>query len=193
MAKSAGNFTTLSRVTERGYHPLDFRFFCLGAHYRTQLAFTWEALDAARAGRAGLVERVAALKAAPPGGPGETPGAARAYLTAFDEHAADDLNMPRCLADLWTMLRDPDLAPGEKLGAALRMDRILDIGLAEAREEEAVLDAETRALVEERERARRERNWKRADEIRAQLAARGMEIQDGPSGPRVRSPAGQRR
>ncbi len=193
MAKSLGNFTTLTTLTEKGYHPLDFRFFCLGAHYRTQLAFTGESLEAARAGRAGLTEKVIALKAAAPGGPEEPRGAARDYLTAFEEHAADDLNMPRCLADLWTMLRDNGVPPAQKLGAAMRMDTILDIGLAEAREEEAALDAETRALLEEREKARRERNWKRADEIRARLASKGMEIQDGPGGPRVRFTAGQRR
>jgi cysteinyl-tRNA synthetase len=179
-------------LTERGYHPLDYRYFCLGAHYRTQLAFTWESLDAARTGRAGLVEKIVALKAAATEGPEEPAGKAREYLKDFETHAADDLNMPRCLADLWTMLRDGDVSAGQKLGAVQRMDRILDLGLAEAREEEVTLDSETHRLLEERESARRERNWKRADEIRKQLAAKGMEIQDGPHGPRVRFASGQK-
>jgi cysteinyl-tRNA synthetase len=204
MAKSAGHFTTLSMLTERGYHPLDYRYFCLGAHYRTQLAFTWESLDAARAGRTGLMEKIVALKeemrqerraeemrqerrAAQ-----EPAGKAREYLNDFETHAADDLNMPRCLADLWTMLRDADVPAAQKLGAALRMDRILDLGLADAQEEEVTLDAETRRLLDERETARRERNWKRADEIRKQLSVKGMEVQDGPNGPRVRFAAGQK-
>jgi cysteinyl-tRNA synthetase len=192
MAKSSGKFTTLSTLTERGYHPLDYRFFCLGAHYRTQLAFTWESLDAARAGRAGLLEKVAALTAVSPRGPEEPAGKAREYLAAFETHAADDLNMPRCLADLWTLLRDAEIAAPQKLGAALQMDRILDLGLAEARVEEVTVDAEARALVEEREKARKERNWKRADEIRAALAERGLEVQDSPAGPRIRIAAGQK-
>jgi cysteinyl-tRNA synthetase len=193
MAKSAANFTTLSSLTERGYHPLDYRFFCLGAHYRTQLAFTLESLDAARAGRAGLLERMAALRAAAPHGPEEPDGKARGYLTDFETHAAEDLNMPRCLAVLWTLLRDGAVSAGQKLGAALRMDSILDIGLREARAEEVTLDAETRTLLEDRERARKSRDWKRADEIRTLLAAKGLEVQDSAAGPRVRFAAGQKR
>ena len=193
MAKSRGNFTTLSTITERGYHPLDYRYFCLGAHYRTQLAFTWESLDAARTGRAGLVEKILAMKAAAPGGPEEPAGKARGYLDDFETHAAEDLNMPRCLADLWTLARDAEVPPAQKLGAILRMDRILDLGLGDAREEEAALDEESRALVDERERARAARDWKRADEIRAQLAAKGIEVQDGAKGPRVRIAVGLKR
>ena len=105
---------------------------------------------------------------------------------------ADDLNMPRCLADLWTLLRDSSVTPGQKLGAALRMDRILDLDLASARETEVPLDAELKALLEERRLARLSRNFKRADEIRQLFAARGMEIQDSPKGPKVRFAAGQK-
>ena len=111
MAKSAGNFLTLSSLTEKGYHPLDFRFFCLGAHYRTQLVFTFEGLDAARTGRQGLMERMRQLKAEAPGGAEEAEGKALDYLKDFETHLADDMNMPRCLADLWTLLRDTGVAP----------------------------------------------------------------------------------
>jgi cysteinyl-tRNA synthetase len=110
----------------------------------------------------------------------------------FESHAADDLNMPRCLADLWTLLRDSSVPPGQKLGAAFRMDRILDLGLSEAREREVDLDEPTRRLVEEREQARKSRDFKRADQIRMLLLEKGLEIQDGPKGPRVRFAAGQR-
>ena len=64
------------------------------------------------------------------------------------------------------------------------MDRILDLGLSEAREKEISLDEETRKLLEEREKARKERNFKRADEIRALLLAKGIEVQDSPTGPK---------
>jgi cysteinyl-tRNA synthetase len=192
MAKSSGNLVPLAVLVEKGYDPLDYRYFCLGAHYRTQLAFTWESLDAARASRLGLVEKIVQVKAAAPGGAEEASGPALGYLNDFEAHAADDLNMPRCLADLWTLLRDSSVAPAQKLGAAFRMDRIMDLNLSEAREKEISLDEESRKLVEERERARKERNFKRADEIRALLLARGIEVQDGPSGPRVRFAAGQR-
>jgi cysteinyl-tRNA synthetase len=193
MAKSAGNFTTLTTLIDRGYHPLDYRYFCLGAHYRTQLAFSWESLDGARAGRQGVVEKVQQLQAQAAGGPAEPSGKAAVYVSDFETHASDDLNMPRCLADMWTLLRDSSIPAAEKLGAAFRMDRIFGLGLSETKEEEITLDAEARSLVEQREAARKQRDFKKADEIRALLLARGIEVQDGPKGPKLRFAAGQRR
>ncbi|MGO9310656.1 MAG: cysteine--tRNA ligase [Spirochaetia bacterium] len=195
MAKSAGNFTTLTTLVDRGYDPLDYRYFCLGAHYRTQLAFSWESLDSARAGRQGVREKITQLKAEAgrepdPGAP--LSGKAASSLADFESHAADDLNMPRCLADLWTLLRDSSVPAPEKLGAAYRMDRIFGLGLAESKEEEIVLDEQTRGLVEQRETARKQRDFKRADEIRELLLAKGIEIQDSPRGPKLRIAAGQR-
>ncbi len=207
MAKSSGNFTTLSTLTERGFHPLDYRYFCLGAHYRTQLAFSWEAMESARAGRQGLQEKILQLReqAGQAGQAGQAASAAQAaqaaanpqgkaadYLRDFDVHAADDLNMPRCLADLWTLLRDPSVAAADKLGVTFHMDKILGLGLEEARAQEVELDAEARGLVEQREAARKARDYKKADEIRARLLSKGIEVQDGPKGPKVRFAAGQR-
>jgi cysteinyl-tRNA synthetase len=199
MAKSAGNYTTLASLIARGYHPLDYRYFCLGAHYRTQLAFSWESLDSARAGRMGIVEKVQQLKAQAADGPMQTSSAttqfsdkAAGYVSDFETHAADDLNMPRCLADLWTLLRDSEVPAAEKLGAVYRMDRIFGFGLSQTKEEEIELDEQTRALVQQREAARKQRDFKKADEIRAVLLAKGIEIQDGPKGPKLRFAAGQR-
>ncbi len=192
MAKSAGNFLTLSSLIEKGYHPLDFRYFCLGAHYRTQLMFTFDGLDAARTSRLGLMERIVQLRVESPQGPVQAAGKALEYLRDFETHAADDLNMPRCLADMWTLLRDPEVPGGMKLSLVLRMDRIFDLGLDSAKEEALTLDDESKALLEERRQARRAGNYKRADEIRAVLKARGIEIQDSPQGQKVRFAAGQR-
>jgi len=101
--------------------------------------------------------------------------------------------MPRCLADLWTLLRDSTVPAGPKLAAAFRMDRVFALGMSEAAEGEMTLDEETRKLLEERESARKGRNFKRADEIRALLLSKGMEVQDSPTGPKVRFAHGQRR
>jgi cysteinyl-tRNA synthetase len=195
MAKSAGNFTTLTTLTDRGYHPLDYRYFCLGAHYRTQLAFSWESLEAARTGRQGLLEKVRQLQALTGGSAAPVPvsGSAASSLADFESHAAEDLNMPRCLADLWTLLKDSSVPAAEKLGAALRMDDILGLGLAETKEEEITLDEETRGLVEEREQARGRRDFRKADELRALLLSKGIEVQDSPKGPKVRFAAGKRK
>ncbi len=192
MAKSAGGFVTLADLTNEGYEPMDYSYFCLGAHYRTQLAFSPEALDAARTARTGLVERIVQLKKE--AGPGLPPpdGKAGQYLAAFREHAAEDLNMPKCLADLWTLMRDSSVDAGRKLSAALEMDRVLGLDIAGAEEREVSLDQETRRLIKERELARGRREWKKADEIRDLLAARGILLQDGAGGTTVRIAAGKR-
>jgi cysteinyl-tRNA synthetase len=120
-------------------------------------------------------------------------GKAAGYVNDFETHAGDDLNMPRCLADLWTLLRDSSVPAAEKLGAAFSMDRIFGLGLSETKEEEIALDEATRLLVEQREEARRQRDFKKADELRALLREKGIEVQDGPKGPKLRFAAGQRR
>jgi len=192
MAKSAHNFVTLESLVEKGYDPLDYRYFCLNGHYRAQLNFTLEGLDAARTGREGLMQKMVQLRAEAPDGHEEPQGKAREYLGDFESHAAEDLNMPRCLADLWTLLRDSSVPAGQRLGAALRMDTILDVGLQSAREREVVLDEETRKLLEERRQARKDRNFRRSDEVREILLARGIAVQDTPQGQKVRFAAGQR-
>ena len=186
MAKSAGNFTTLSSLVEKGYNPLDYRYYLLGAHYRSPLQFGQEALDAAKTARRGLVDRILRLKgsvapAAPIG------GKAAEYLKSFQSNAAEDLNMPRCLADLWTLLRDPEVPDDGKLAAALDMDRILGLDLANEKPEEAPkADSEAEALIREREEARKRKDFRRADEIRDILLAKGYRLEDGASGTRIK-------
>jgi len=192
MAKSAGNFLTLSSLTDKGYDPLDFRYFCLGAHYRTQLAFSFEGLDAARTSRQGLMERMAQIRGESSQTDEQPAGKALEYLNDFETHLADDLNMPRCLADLWTLLRDTEVPAAQKLAVALRMDSVFDLGLGHAKEEQLTLDDEAKALLEERRMARRAGNFKRSDEIRNILRGRGIEVQDSPRGQKVRFAAGQR-
>ena len=196
MSKSKGNFVTLSVVEEEGFEPLDFRFLCLGGHYRTQLQFSYDALNAARQSRRNLLDRIAAIKEAAGAGaavrPGE-PGSesrlgerAAAWLSGFDEHLGDDLNVPKCLADLWGVVKDDALTPAEKLNLVARMDGIfaLDLLEAQASTDTSLLEEDIRKLVEERTEARKNRNFARADEIRDMLAERGIILEDTPEGTR---------
>jgi cysteinyl-tRNA synthetase len=194
MAKSAGGFLTLDSLRKKGFDPLDYRYLCLGAHYRSQLQFSWEALEAAASGRQGLKERLGRLREEVPGGTagnpegGAEPGAERDRVQAFLEEMADDLNSPRALAVLWGLLRDAGLPAAAKVRGALAMDRVLGLGLAavEAAREEP-LDEEARALLEERGRARGARDWARADALRQELARRGIQVEDTPGGVRWKS------
>jgi len=195
MAKSKGGFLTLQTLVDAGYDPLDYRFFLLGAHYRSQQQFSYEALDSARSSRRSLMDRIYALRdAAGPDGvssaaaPGAALGAKAAVrVDAFVEAMCQDLSTPRALAELWGVLRDDGVPPAEALAAAYRMDEVLGLRLRETEKPAAAaidpaLAAEIESLVAERTEAKKAKDWKKADEIRDRLKEKGVVLEDGPAG-----------
>ena len=132
MSKSSGEFLKLDVLVEKGYDPLAYRFFCLGAHYRQQLAFTWEALDAAANALARLKRIVLDLRKEYKG---FEPPIAR-WMDEFREAAEDDLNMPRALAALWGATKDERAAKADVYATLLEMDKVLGLGIADMQEEQ---------------------------------------------------------
>ena len=181
MSKSSGEFLTLSLLKEKGYDALDYRYFCLGGHYRSQLKFSFESLDQARSARQTLMRRLAECSTAKADGISE---GARHYLDAFYEAMFNDLKAPQALAALWSMMRDSDIPDGEKWLAALEMDSILGLSLEKAQEKEEPqeADADALALVEQRSEAKKAKNYALADEIRSRLASMGYKVVDTPKG-----------
>jgi cysteinyl-tRNA synthetase len=196
MSKSSGSFITLQNLIDEGFDALDYRYFCLGGHYRSQLSFSPEGLRQAKASRKAILDKVLELRrkdgerrkdgsAALPELSGLGP-AAKDRLERFNEALADDLAVPRALAELWQMLRDPNVDPADALAAAYDMDKVLGIGLAAARESGSGMDETEKArvgtLVAERTEAKRRRDWAAADAIRNSLKAEGILLEDGPAG-----------
>lgn len=177
MGKSEGNFLRLQALIDLGYDPLAWRFFCLGAHYRAKQNFAWEALDSA----ARTLDRLRAA-AHEWGTPGEPDAGA---LEQFTAHVNHDLNMPRALATTWDLVKS-DLPPATKKATLLEFDRVLGLRLAEWHPASAAVPDEILALVEQRQRARKERRWGDADALREQIRAAGYQIEDTPQGPRLR-------
>lgn len=183
MSKSSGEFLTLPVVVEHGYNPLDYRYFCLSGHYRTQLKYSWEALDHAKSAREKLVQIVSELKKS---GEAKTLSeGAKAYLDNFMDAMNNDLMAPLALASMWKMLKDNTVTDSEKLSVLYSMDKILglDLDKIEAKNEERVGGEREWKLVEERAKAKKEKNWARADEIRDELSALGYVVKDTPKGP----------
>ncbi|NLJ09086.1 MAG: cysteine--tRNA ligase [Treponema sp.] len=195
MSKSSGNFLTLQSLIDAGYDPLDYRYFLLGGHYRSQLQFSFEALDSARNSRKALVDRLFFLADKCSDLPeawkeGEfISEKAKSYQEAFNRAIAEDLSTPRALAELWGLIRDTELEPAEALRIAFDMDLVLGLGLREllqAPRAEQQLDSETvkeiEALITERSAAKKAKNYQRADEIRNMLKERGILLEDTPQG-----------
>ena len=182
MSKSSGEFLTLSVLKGKGYDPLDYRYFCLSGHYRSQLKFSYEALDHARAARKAIVEKVSLLKAE--AAPAAEPSAeARGFMDAFDEAMENDLSAPQALSQFHMLLKC-DMPAADKLAAIYHMDAVLGLRLdeVEPHKEERIGSDEDWKLVEERAAAKKARDFARADEIRQILMERGFIVKDTPQG-----------
>jgi cysteinyl-tRNA synthetase len=204
IAKSSGHTLRLANLIEAGLHPMAYRLFLLGGHYRSQLDFTMTGVEAAQATLRRLVARVEPLRPLPPvetcaqarallGGVAKDE-AARAYLDQIDEAIAADLATPRVLAALQEALRDPALTqPGLRVivaaaDAVLGL-RLADLDPAEVDQRRSTADlspqevAAIERLVAERTQARKEKSWARADQIRTELDALGVQVTDTATGP----------
>ena len=201
MAKSAGGAPRLADLTEAGYHPMAYRLFLLGGHYRSQLDFTTAAVDAAQATLRRLVSRVQPLQPLPAietlaeaadqvqGDP-----AAERLLDTIDAAISADLGTPKILAALQDALRDPEITTDGQRAIVAAADALLGLGLADLQPDDlehrrvpSELSAEELHAIEElvadRTQARKERDWTRADQIRAQLDELGVQVADTSEGP----------
>jgi cysteinyl-tRNA synthetase len=201
IAKSSGPVPRLADLVSEGLHPMAYRLFLLGGHYRSQLDFTLAAVEAAQATLRRLVARVAPLRPLPSvttlaeaeALAGDDP-AAKGYLDQMDAAISADLATPKILAALQESLRDPSLSEsGLRLVVAVADALLgLQLGSLELREVEgraSVSDlpeeevAAIEKLIDERTAARAAKDWPRADEIRRELDALGVQVTDTPNGP----------
>lgn len=180
MSKSAGEFVTLDFLIGKGFGAMDYRYMCLGAHYRGYLNFSWEGLETARDSLRSLRRRTDPLIGKASSIASEN---AQGWKRRFLAAVFDDLGFPQALAVLNQMLKDPDLLEGEKAALILDFDRLLGLGLgaAEARGEKT-LPGPFAALLDERKEARANKDWKRSDEIRDLLKSKGFGVKDNPDG-----------
>jgi cysteinyl-tRNA synthetase len=177
MAKSAGEFLRLQSLIDRGYDPLAYRYLCLTAHYRTQLNFTWDALDAAAKGLDRLRNGVFALGEI--GANSAEPDAG--YRERFTAELNDDLNLPRALALGWEVLRG-NLAAGTKKATLLDFDRVFGLGLSLWAPKAESIPESIAALAAARAAARAARQWAEADRLRTEIQAAGWEMEDRADG-----------
>ena len=184
MSKSGGTFVTLQTLRDKGYDPLDYRYLCLTAHYRTQLEFTYESLDASRKSLQTL--RREAAKAVQTAARQPLPLTARLeeIKNKFRAAMEDDLNAPKALAVVWETLRGAELNAAEKVEFLKFADGILALDVFRAPQEEnnEELPQEVKDLLARRAEARAAKDYKKSDELRAALAAAGYAVKDTPQG-----------
>ena len=190
MSKSKGEFLTVSLLEEKGYKPVWYRFFCLQSHYRKALVFSYEALDNAALAYKKLVMKISALSAE--GDIDEE--ACRALEAEFSEALDNDINTSLAITAIYDVLKY-NTNDATKLHLIDKFDNVLSLDLLKEaellREEETNKPAdpeeeEINALVARRAEAKKNKDYKLADEIRNDLAARGIVIEDTPNGAKWR-------
>jgi cysteinyl-tRNA synthetase len=183
MSKSEGEFLTLQLLINKGYNPMDYRYFVLGGHFRSQLRFSFKNLDTARKNRLTIVSRIQDLLDNDAKNVGITSDLVKVFANNFDEVCANNLNMPMALAELWKTLKSEQLTDSEKYSLVLYYDEVLGLRFDEiAEREKEKIDDDALVLLKERTKAKKERNFVKADEIRDELDKLGYIVKDTPQG-----------
>jgi cysteinyl-tRNA synthetase len=206
MAKSLGNFYTVPDVLAKGYTGRELRYALLRVHYRVPLNFTWEGMNEARESIGRIDEWLIRLREVaekenvqPARNASQTDAGGRSTSNAqrpiekpdFENALDDDLNISAALGFLFETIRETNRAMDEnKLDAASarawlswwkRINTVLDL----ENKTEIAVPAEVARLANERENARREKNWKRSDQLRGEISALGWEVRDTKEGQKL--------
>jgi cysteinyl-tRNA synthetase len=179
MSKSKGGIITVSTIEEHKLPAMSYRFFCLNAHYRSQLNFSWDNLTNAARAYEKLVEGVRALgDPSSANQPASWSPKAREHLEAFDSAIFNDLGTAKAMATVWGVLNDSSLIAAEKLALLLDFDEALGFGLREVKPIELFIPDEVNALLQQRAQARQEKNWGESDRLRDLIASLGFVVED---------------
>jgi cysteinyl-tRNA synthetase len=193
MSKSLGNFFTLRDLLKKGFDGREVRYLLLSVHYRTQLNFTLEGLEAARHSLRRLDDFIERIQAYIPQEDGPVEGLIQVTKEKIENALADDLNISPALAALFDFVRGVNLwmdqgeigerGKDEILDFLHRLDHILGLFRWE---KELDIPAPVLEAFEKRLLARQEKNWAEADRLRAWISSQGFQIEDTPQGPKLK-------
>jgi cysteinyl-tRNA synthetase len=193
MSKSKGNYYTLKDLMDRGFSPRALRYLFLSSHYRSQTNFTEDSLrDAEKAVNSliGFMDKIAEMKTDAPFSKQLHEAAVKTKET-FEERMDDDLDTPQALAAMHELVRATNKAVDDGTASEKNLKEIhstitdFDKALGVLSHEKTDVPAEVSELVEKREAARKAKDFKTADAIRKEIAAKGWLLEDTPTGPRV--------
>jgi cysteinyl-tRNA synthetase len=183
MSKSKRNITRVSELADQGIDPLAFRLVCFGTRYRSEMDFSWEALEASHDRLVRLRQRMAGWASA---GAGDGLQPASKELDArFRERIADDLDLPGALVVLGEAVGAP-IPDADRYELLRSWDTVLGLDLDREAREGFEVPPDVQEMVADRDRARAERNFERSDAIRARLTEMGWEVMDTDEGTTVR-------
>ena len=176
MSKSNGEFLTVSLLKDKGYSPLEYRFFCLNSHYRNSLVFTYDSLDGACNAFKKLKSKINSLSY-----DGELQNDKfLLYQDKFKEALGSDLNTSLMITVLYDVLKDSDLNDCTKRALIEDFDKVLSLDLTKA--DDITIDSQLEKIIlekiEERKNAKKNKDFALADQIRDELLNKGIKLID---------------
>jgi len=186
MSKSSGEFLRLQLLVDKGFHPLAYRMMCLQAHYRSELEFSWEGLEAALVRLKRMLMAAEKLADAGEGGAVDHPKFAP-LLEKFEAAVSDDLNTPIALTALEEALAVKKVDPAIKRAVVAKMDAVLGLELFDLTRADLRIRPKSADITEQeiadtlarRQAARADKDFATSDALRDELTARGVEVMDG--------------
>jgi cysteinyl-tRNA synthetase len=177
MAKSEGNFLTLSDIIQKGYNPLAFRYLILTAHYRSRLNFTYESLTSAQNTLNNLYSEISAFD--------KPKDSLPQYEEVFFAALNNDLDTPKAIATMWELMRSG--APsGAKLASLFKLDKVLGLNLRKIYLAARKIPSDVKALLKERQAARKAKDFNKSDALRQQIDEKGYALDDTPDGVKLK-------
>ena len=183
MAKSKGHIITINSLIKKEINPLAYRYLTLGTHYKSKLTFSWKSLESAQNALNNLYEKTIEINS--------KKRIIRSkqslksyYFKKFLEFINDDLNTPRALALMWDLIKDDKISDKEKHILLLEFDKIFGLNLNKVKKPR--IPEKIKKLVKEREKYRKEKNWKKADKSRKEIEKLGYKIEDTQKGVKIK-------
>ncbi|ERI93445.1 cysteine--tRNA ligase [Clostridiales bacterium oral taxon 876 str. F0540] len=185
MSKSNGGFLTVSKLIEKGFSPLDYRYFCLQSKYKKQLVFSFESLKEAQRSLSKLKSKINGILESKNAEDKLNEDNIKSYQAKFADQISDDLNIANAFTILSEVIKDEALNNSDKVYLIEDFDRVFSLNLTEinnTNENVSVDETYINNLIQERNQARKEKNWARADEIRNILLDQNIELIDSKEG-----------
>ncbi len=183
MSKSLGNVYLIKDFIERGYDPIVYRLFSYSCHYKNKLNFTWEGIEAASKSLERLKQ---GYKNHLEGKDEIDQSIINEYEEKFHKAINDDLNMPAAMSAVWEVVRNDKKSP--KLAELLiKFDTVLGLKInEETKKQIEEIPQEILDLVEQRKKARENKDWTKSDELRDLIQSKGYEIKDTKEGTEIK-------
>ena len=184
MSKSLGNFFTIDDVITKGFSPMALRLLFLTTHYRSEMNFTWESLEGSQKAYAKLVRAAAQWRAVKQAKQSLSPTALQLQRVFFD-FLEDDLKTPEAMAIMWQVMGESQLTDPEKLQLVKEFAQVLGLDLSADQIPESTqplsqsqLPTQVKELLKQRQQARQEQDWTKADGLRNEISQLGYQVID---------------